>query len=199
MHWPDIPAPILTALASFVGAWLAAQFALRRFYREKVWERKTAAYTAIFEALHQMGRWFDEHISEIALDRELPKERAAELFRESRAAEALLDRRLASETWLIPDPIRGRIADGLIDLRRAYNFSDWSDHLIHGTRAIRSLTDDLRRSVRDDLHLRSPFLLRARIRKRQALKLRRQNFRAKPPDSHTEITDSTPGPKPRGN
>jgi len=33
---------------------LAARFALYRFYREKVWERKIAAYTAIFEALMQL-------------------------------------------------------------------------------------------------------------------------------------------------
>jgi hypothetical protein len=33
-------------IVSFFGAWLAARFALYRFYREKVWERKIAAYTA---------------------------------------------------------------------------------------------------------------------------------------------------------
>jgi len=49
-------------IASFFGAWLAARFALYRFYREKVWERKIAAYTAIFEALHDMGRWYEAHI-----------------------------------------------------------------------------------------------------------------------------------------
>lgn len=198
MHWPDISAPLLTAGASFVGAWLAAQFALRRFYREKVWERKTAAYTAIFEALYQMGRWFEEHIGELAMDRELPQERRTELFKQSRVAEAQLGTRLASETWLIPDPIRVRIEDGLIDLRRAYNFSDWGDHLIHGTRAVQSLTDDLRAAVRDDLHLRTPALVKTRMRNRRALQERRRNFRENPPNSPTEITDSTPGPAPRG-
>jgi hypothetical protein len=148
MHWPEIPAPILTVAASFIGAWLAAQFALRRFYREKVWERNTAAYTAIFEAIHQMSRWFEEHINELAYNRQLPKKRASDLFKESRAAEALLDRRLASEIWLIPDPIRERIQDGLLDLRLSYSYSDWNDHLVHGIDAVQSLTDDLRPAIR---------------------------------------------------
>ena len=42
---------ILSALASFAGAWLASKWALSSFYKQKVWERKLAAYTAIFEAL----------------------------------------------------------------------------------------------------------------------------------------------------
>jgi hypothetical protein len=32
---------------------------LRRFYREKWWERKIAAYTAIMESLHHMKRDLD--------------------------------------------------------------------------------------------------------------------------------------------
>jgi len=52
-------------------AWLAARFALSRFYREKVWERKTAAYTAIFDALHDMDQWFAEHLATFSNDRDL--------------------------------------------------------------------------------------------------------------------------------
>jgi hypothetical protein len=33
----------LTGIASFLGAWIAARFALSRFYQEKIWERKAAA------------------------------------------------------------------------------------------------------------------------------------------------------------
>ena len=42
---------IFSALASFAGAWLASKWALNSFYRQKVWERKLAAYTAIFDSL----------------------------------------------------------------------------------------------------------------------------------------------------
>jgi hypothetical protein len=198
MNWPDIPAPALTVISSFVGAWLAAQFALSRFYREKVWERKTAAYTAIFEALHDMDRWFDEHIDELAHNRELSTERAAQLRTDSLAADQLLDRRLAAETWLIPDPIRERIQDGLLELRRASYTTDWAEHLVNGSRALQSLTSDLRRSVRRDLHLRNRLLFMARIRKRIARNNRKRRFRTNPPTSSIPITDSTPGTKNQG-
>jgi hypothetical protein len=50
---------VLPFIAAALGAWFTAHFSLRRFFREKEWERKTQAYTAIFEALHNMRAWFD--------------------------------------------------------------------------------------------------------------------------------------------
>lgn len=48
---------VLPFIAAALGAWFTAHFSLRRFFREKEWERKTQAYTAIFEALHNMRAW----------------------------------------------------------------------------------------------------------------------------------------------
>jgi hypothetical protein len=76
MHPMDYVQPLLTLIASFAGTWFAAHFALRRFYREKVWERKTAAYTAIFEALYDMSLWF-----ETQFNAEIPQPRGHGLHR----------------------------------------------------------------------------------------------------------------------
>src|ERR1700712_4893218 len=95
--WPHA----VTAVASFIGAWFAARFALSRFYREKVWERKAAAYTAIFEALHFIEQWFSEHQDAYFEQREISEEETKRLSKASNDAEAELARRLASETWLI--------------------------------------------------------------------------------------------------
>jgi hypothetical protein len=46
---------VLPFIAATLGAWFTAHFSLRRFFREKEWERKTLAYTAIFEALRVEG------------------------------------------------------------------------------------------------------------------------------------------------
>jgi hypothetical protein len=46
----------LSALAGVVAAFLTAQFALRRFYREKWWEAKMKSYTGLIDALHHMKR-----------------------------------------------------------------------------------------------------------------------------------------------
>ncbi len=39
-----------------IASWVAVQLALGRFYKEKWWEKKFAAYTAILEALHRFNR-----------------------------------------------------------------------------------------------------------------------------------------------
>jgi hypothetical protein len=60
MQTKDWLVPALTIAASFLGAWLAAHFALASFYRERIWERKAATYSAIFEALSVINRWYDK-------------------------------------------------------------------------------------------------------------------------------------------
>jgi hypothetical protein len=52
----------LSLLSAFVASGLTAWFSLRRFYSEKWWDRKLAAYTAIMEALHHMKRINDDSI-----------------------------------------------------------------------------------------------------------------------------------------
>jgi hypothetical protein len=147
-------APIVTAVASFLGAWLAARFALARFYREKVWERKTAAYTAIFDALHDMERWFAEQNGALSDGRELSQERIDALSAAYRVAKANLQRRLASETWLIPEEIRRRIEHGLVDLDLAASrITDWVELVIQGHEVIYLLEADVRKAVLRDLRL----------------------------------------------
>jgi hypothetical protein len=70
---------LTSVIGSFAGAWLAAHFALKRFYKEKVWERKTAAYSAIFEALHDMSTWYKQHFNAMVNHREIPEEQRREL------------------------------------------------------------------------------------------------------------------------
>jgi hypothetical protein len=97
---PYLPA-LLAAIASFVGAWLAAQFALRRFYREKMWERKAAAYTTIFEALHQMyGRFDVEYHAELVGRPLTPKEKK-ELGTKYREIKDNMYKTVAGQTWVI--------------------------------------------------------------------------------------------------
>jgi hypothetical protein len=47
-------------IAALVTSPLAVWFSLRRFYSEKWWERKMAAYTAILESLHHMSDIYNE-------------------------------------------------------------------------------------------------------------------------------------------
>src|SRR4051794_13456825 len=113
VQWTDF-APYVPYLApaagAFGGAWIATFFAMRRFYREKVWERKAEAYTVIFGALYSMERWYDKNFDAAVEHRELPEEAKNELLVSYKSAEMDLSRRIASETWLIPEKCREILA-----------------------------------------------------------------------------------------
>ena len=150
----DFWAFVTSVVGSFAGAWLAAQFALKRFYKEKVWERKTAAYTAIFEAAHDMSTWFDQHFDAMVQSRDIPKERQSELTAAYQAAKKTFERRLAAETWVIPDEIRKRLDDMQHALDQLDNLYDFSKIVFDGNEIIFASTNELREMVRKDLLLR---------------------------------------------
>ena len=156
----DFWALVTSVVGSFAGAWLAAQFALRRFYKEKVWERKTAAYTAIFEAVHDMSTWFEQHFNAMVRSRDVPKERQSELADAYQAAKKTFERRLTAETWLIPDEIRKRLDDMQCALDQLDNLQDFSKIVIDGNEIIFTSTNELRELVRKDLLLRPNWLVR---------------------------------------
>lgn len=148
----DLLVPLLSAVASFVGAWLAANFALRRFYKERIWERKAAAYSAIFEALHIIEQWYDKHYDAYFEQRELPDEVTKKLRTNADAAEEDLERRLAAETWLIPTHCRERLTKLTNDLKK--RDGDWFAYLDTGVGAILKATNELREMVRADLGIK---------------------------------------------
>jgi hypothetical protein len=147
---------LLPAAASFVGAWLAARFALHRFSQEKIWERKLAAYTVIFEAIHDMDRWFTvQRTLAIMKGASLPPEEEQKLKNAYDEAESLLRRRLAAETWLIPETIASRIERGLQELSGAGEIDDWLHYMHEGVRVMSTLMTDLRAAVRADMRIRT--------------------------------------------
>jgi hypothetical protein len=154
MEWSALTTPILSGITSFIGAGLAARFALRRFYAEKVWERKTVAYTAIFEALYDMSRWDDAHITAQMRGREIDDAEQTKLIADYQTAKARLERCLAGQIWLIPDNCRARIGVMFRELNRRVN--EWYETLEKDSAAISSAIDDLTVLVRNDLKLRPP-------------------------------------------
>lgn len=76
------------AITSFLGAWLAANLALKRFYKEKMWERKAAAYTTIFEALHHIRNWYAKNLDAYFEQRDISDEKTKELQKFANKAEA---------------------------------------------------------------------------------------------------------------
>jgi hypothetical protein len=137
--------------AAALGAWFTAHFSLRRFFREKEWERKTQAYTAIFEALHDMRIWFDEHWDAEIAGKQIPEEKQTELSAEYKKARVALQRRLIAETWLLPTACSDRLAAMTRELNKERE--TFFEDLDEGYGAITKAIRDLRSMVRKDLEL----------------------------------------------
>jgi hypothetical protein len=150
---------LLSIGGSFIGALLAAQLAFNRFSREKVWERKAAAYTAIFEAMHTIRKWYEKHLEAAMLSRELDVPTVDRLHAEMKEAREQLALRLASETWLIPAHCRDRLNKMVNDLSSSHPES-WEEYLDEGCSIIATATDDLRTAVESDLGLRDSWFRR---------------------------------------
>ncbi len=150
----QIETAIIAAIASFVGAWIAARLAFARFSQEKIWERKAAAYTAIFEALHYIGRWYEKHYEAALVRRDIEGEKTTRIKDEAIKAEDELERRLGSETWLIPPECRARLEKMTQDLKNAeHKDPEWESFLENCAFIIKTAVDDLRLMVVDDLRL----------------------------------------------
>jgi len=101
-----------------------------------------------------MERWFAEQNGALSDGRELSQERTDTLSAAYQVAKATLQRRLASETWLIPEEIRRRIEHGLVDLDLAASrTTDWVELIIQGHEVIYLLKLDVRMAVLRDLGL----------------------------------------------
>jgi hypothetical protein len=149
---------LTSAITAPLAAWLAAHFALRRFYSEKVWERKTASYSTILDALHDMQRWFDAHLTQLQrAHEEMPHDEEEKLSADYDEADAKLARQLDRERWLLPSKCTERLAQMRRDLAKDTE-GDWIAHLVNGRSAINSALEDMIALARDDLKIDRPKL-----------------------------------------
>lgn len=140
--------PIIVAVLS---AWLTTRLSLSRFYSEKVWDRRAAAYTVMFDALHDMRRWFDAHLEARGRGGDVSDEQSGKLREAYQTAKAKLVKQLGSETWLISDACQERIIKMEQDLD--IQSTDFQVVLDDGWIAIHSAIIDLRKMARSELKL----------------------------------------------
>jgi hypothetical protein len=141
---------IITALASFAGAWIAAHLALNTFYHQKIWERRADAYSAIFEALFDMTLWYDTNLTAEMRRHDIPEDEQKRMLEEHKLAERTLMRRLARETWLISDENRS-VLDELNKIMKRSDFDTYVDYLENGSYGIDQAIIKLRQLVRKEI------------------------------------------------
>jgi hypothetical protein len=143
---------LISVITASVAAWLTASLALRRFSKEKIWERKAAAYTIIFEALHDINLLFEKEQT-AAMDETNPSqdEDVPRLVKHNEA-QALLVKKMQSESWLLPNDCRERL--DLLTSELAERHEWWRDFIKYGHEAIQRAIIDLRFMVQKDLGLK---------------------------------------------
>jgi hypothetical protein len=148
----DLVIPALAGITSFVAAWVAARLALRNFYQERIWERKAAAYTTIFGALHSIERWHQNHFDALVEGKEISEEKNKSLQVEANKAEQELEKCLAGQAWILPPWFYNRSLRLTEDLRKiAATERMWGALLQRSLELIHRTTRYLSEKVREDL------------------------------------------------
>ncbi len=137
------------AVAALITVWLS----LHRFYQERWWEKKLAAYTAVIEALHNIKQNFSEeweaeilgkeHRSS-SIGQEVHERSMAELRRAADIGELLFSAEATSELDKL-----------LIDLTNVHNPDHiYFDYLDGSLRPVIRCLTEIKRLARLDLKLR---------------------------------------------
>ena len=148
-EWAKLLVALAAPLLGFAGAWFATRWALGRFYKERVWERKAAAYTVIFECLHDMLMWHQEHLDATMRYSEIPKSKEEKLEKDYQTAKETMRRRIAAESWLLDGRVETRIVDMMRELKE--DRDSWFDILDEGLLAMKNAQADMRTIAREDL------------------------------------------------
>lgn len=141
-----------------LAAWLTAHFSLRRFYSEKVWERKVAAYSTIFEALHDMEQCYERHYKSAGSRDELPDDVSDKLWDKYTESKEKLLQRVSAEAWIVAPDVRVVIAKLFEDL--AFRHKYWIEMLDEGLWSIKETRRKLEGVVQKDLHLTPSAVIR---------------------------------------
>lgn len=155
MDWIQAIVSLATGIViAVLSAWLTVRFALRRFYSEKWWERKAAAYTAIFEALHHVRNCADHQLVFSQRDMDLPEAADSELTKMMSNAIADLRKYFDIGTFIVSQEAVDVMAVFMSELDEATNVKSWEPHLVLKIEAVDKCLNSLRPVAKNDLALR---------------------------------------------
>lgn len=140
---------VVSVLGASLAAFLAARFTMDRFYREKTWERKAEAYTAIFESLDDMREWYSVHYDAVLVASTVSEGKNAELEASYKTATTTLRKRVAGETWLLEPEVEVIIQKCQKELE--WQAESWHDHLDHGLFTVQNAIKELKPIARQEL------------------------------------------------
>lgn len=147
----DVGQLAASGCSAIISSLLTANIALRRFQREKMWERRADGYTTILEALHEMKAWYEEHEAALYRDRDMNEDEKTILRERYQAAKLQLSRRVGGEKWLFSREVFERIERFLIDVQMP-NIRDWCEVLEGGQWLTSQCIEDIEGFARDEIY-----------------------------------------------
>lgn len=154
MEWTG---PLLSfgssVVVAVITATLTVRFALRRFYAEKWWERKSATYTAIIEALHHVKNYAETNLTSSLLGRYLTEQRRQDLNEKLQGAMTELRKQLDIGDFVISEEAVVVMNKLMAELDASSNTENWQEHLELTLSAINNCLSSMRRIARKDLRI----------------------------------------------
>lgn len=154
MEWT---VPLLSFGSSVVVAIIVAKvtvhLALTRFYAEKWWERKIAAYAAIIEALHHVKSHADRNLAFSLRGRDLPEQDEQQLTDKLQIAMAELRKQLDIGDFMLSEEAVAAMNKLMAELGASEKTTDWHEHLEHTFDAVDICLSNIRPIARKDLRL----------------------------------------------
>ncbi len=140
---------IITLVVAFGVAWFTSRWAQRTTHLEKVWERKSQAYSAIFDALFDIQNWFGLHLDDHMRHRDIDSATRKQRDKVYQKAKDHLNRTIAKEEWLLSETVKQLFKDMRRELGEYHQ--DWSEHLESGYGAVERARAKLVEIARQDL------------------------------------------------
>jgi hypothetical protein len=140
-------------LIAAVAARITVHYALKRFYSEKWWERKSEAYTAILEALHHVRNHADTNFEFTARGQDLPKEGDIELTQKLQDAMAELRKRIDVGSFVISPEGVSALQLLMRKLEESTQTTDWNRYLALRLPAINDCLESMRAIAKKDLSM----------------------------------------------
>ena len=94
-----VPGVLLSVLTAIV----TVRLSLRRFYREKWWERKDQAYSKIFEALYRLKNYYNLKYEEDIGNRHVSSERSKQLEKQFLNGDMEIEKAVAIGSFVLCD------------------------------------------------------------------------------------------------
>lgn len=141
-------------VVALITATATVRLTLKRFYSEKWWERKSAAYTAIIEAMHHVREHADTNLAFSRRGINLPPEGDKLLTEKLQEAMAELLKQRDLGSFVVSEDAIALLNQLFSELDASTNTTHWEVHLELKLAALDKCLPEMRRIARNDLELK---------------------------------------------